>query len=187
MTSLERRLGEDRATSTPPSPPSPRNANVFLQNGAAHRIPIQNLTRTVENLTQGVSVWWPRITREKDKAAEGTEMPTCAALAFPEGGGEGSQIQKGPCLFRATLSVEHLYRGFQALKKLVEEVTGKQGLGNGSSFHGESKATVQEGSSRMNGWRCWAVGGPSKEEQGLGTKCKAIGVGVVMGESGSPV
>jgi len=126
------RLGEDRATSRPPSPPSPRNANVFLQNGAAHRIPIQSLTRTVENVTQGAIVWWPEITKEKDKAAEQTEMPTCAGPAFPEGDGEGSQIQEDPCLFRAALSVEHLYCGFQVFKKLVKEATGKQGLASGA-------------------------------------------------------
>lgn len=83
--------------------------------------------------------------------------------------------------------MEHLCHGFQVLKKLNEEATGKQGLGSGSSFDGESEAAMQDGSSRMNGWRCWAVGNPSKEKQGLGTKCKATRVGVGVGESGSPV
>lgn len=69
------------------------------------------------------------------------------------------------------------------LKKLIEEAASKQGQGSGLkvAFHGESEAAVQEGSSYMNGWRCWAVGNPSKGKQGLGTKCRATGVRVGMG------
>lgn len=69
-------------------------------------------------------------------------MATCAGPAFPERDGEDSQIREGPCVFRATLFVEHLYHGFQVLKKLIEEATGKQGLGSGSSFDGESEAAM---------------------------------------------
>ena len=83
--------------------------------------------------------------------------------------------------------MEHLYHGFQVLKKLIKEAAAKKGLGSGCFFHGESEVVMQEGSSRMNEWTCWAVGNPSKEKQGLGTKCKAAGAGVGMGESGSPV
>ena len=83
--------------------------------------------------------------------------------------------------------MEHLYHGFQALEKLIEEAAGKQGLGSGSSFHGDSESAMHEGSSRMNEWRCCAVGNPLKEKQGLGTKYRATGVGVGMSESGSPV
>lgn len=105
-------------------------------------------------------VWWLKITREKDKAAEQTEIPTCAAPAFPE------RVEKTSKFKRVLIYSELLYLcSIVLLEKLIEGESSKQGLGSGSSFHGERKAAVHESASRMNGWRCWAVGNPLKKKK----------------------
>lgn len=79
------------------------------------------------------------------------------------------------------MSVEHLYHGFEAPKKLIKEATSKQVWKVAAQFMERMKLLCRRA----------LPGGmdrdPLKEKQGLGTRCNTAGVEVGMGESRSPV